>query len=162
MGPKHQMVICYECAFNSGVGACHCHIILKPTFKFKYCTWLLYKNNQHNQLINFSTASKGYRWLFSSAIPDFSLLLNLPNNCSTTISFPGLWKSEWLLYHSSAVWIHSWVFHYCLSGVKPRSSSCNRLPSNGNAAQTSKEDGKKLQVEQTGAQDLLFISHHVL
>uniref|UniRef100_A0A3Q3MS15 MAP7 domain containing 3 n=1 Tax=Mastacembelus armatus TaxID=205130 RepID=A0A3Q3MS15_9TELE len=34
--------------------------------------------------------------------------------------------------------------------VKPRSSSCNRLPSNGNAAQTSKEDGKKLQVEQTG------------
>ncbi|XP_026214117.1 ensconsin isoform X4 [Anabas testudineus] len=34
--------------------------------------------------------------------------------------------------------------------VKQRSSSCNRLPSNGNAAQTSKEDGKKLQVEQTG------------
>ncbi|XP_022057463.1 MAP7 domain-containing protein 2 isoform X4 [Acanthochromis polyacanthus] len=32
--------------------------------------------------------------------------------------------------------------------VKPRSSSCNRLPSN--AAQASKEDGKKLQVEQTG------------
>ncbi|XP_051810934.1 ensconsin isoform X3 [Acanthochromis polyacanthus] len=31
--------------------------------------------------------------------------------------------------------------------VKPRSSSCNRLPSN--AAQASKEDGKKLQVEQT-------------
>ncbi|XP_075337795.1 uncharacterized protein map7d3 isoform X3 [Odontesthes bonariensis] len=34
--------------------------------------------------------------------------------------------------------------------VKPRSSSCNRLPSNGNAAQASKEDGKKLQVEQSG------------
>ncbi|KAM7389248.1 hypothetical protein PAMP_023238 [Pampus punctatissimus] len=34
--------------------------------------------------------------------------------------------------------------------VKPRSSSCNRLPSNGNAAQTTKEGGKKLQVEQTG------------
>ncbi|XP_062281134.1 ensconsin isoform X1 [Scomber scombrus] len=34
--------------------------------------------------------------------------------------------------------------------VKPRSSSCNRLPSNGNAAQATKEDGKKLQVEQTG------------
>nr|XP_043896090.1 ensconsin isoform X7 [Solea senegalensis] len=35
--------------------------------------------------------------------------------------------------------------------VKPRSSSCNRLPSNGNvAAQASKEDGKKLQVDQTG------------
>ncbi|XP_069550417.1 ensconsin isoform X8 [Brachyistius frenatus] len=34
------------------------------------------------------------------------------------------------------------------TGVKPRSSSCNRLPSNGNAAQASKEDGKK--VEQTG------------
>ncbi|XP_022616144.1 ensconsin-like isoform X5 [Seriola dumerili] len=34
--------------------------------------------------------------------------------------------------------------------AKPRSSSCNRLPSNGNAAQASKEDGKKLQVEQTG------------
>ncbi|XP_053179867.1 ensconsin [Scomber japonicus] len=34
--------------------------------------------------------------------------------------------------------------------VKPRSSSCNRLPSNGIAAQASKEDGKKLQVEQTG------------
>ncbi|KAM9357470.1 uncharacterized protein map7d3 [Symphorus nematophorus] len=34
--------------------------------------------------------------------------------------------------------------------VKLRSSSCNRLPSNGNAAQASKEDGKKLQVEQTG------------
>ncbi|XP_051277047.1 ensconsin isoform X2 [Dicentrarchus labrax] len=34
--------------------------------------------------------------------------------------------------------------------VKPRSSSCNRLPSNDNAAQASKEDGKKLQVEQTG------------
>ncbi|XP_037833494.1 MAP7 domain-containing protein 2 isoform X6 [Kryptolebias marmoratus] len=34
--------------------------------------------------------------------------------------------------------------------VKPRSSSCNRLPSNGMAAQASKEDGKKLQVEQTG------------
>ncbi|XP_028445510.1 ensconsin isoform X5 [Perca flavescens] len=34
--------------------------------------------------------------------------------------------------------------------VKPRSSSCNRLPNNGNAAQASKEDGKKLQVEQTG------------
>ncbi|XP_078025541.1 uncharacterized protein map7d3 isoform X4 [Epinephelus lanceolatus] len=35
-------------------------------------------------------------------------------------------------------------------GAKPRSSSCNRLPNNGNAAQASKEDGKKLQVEQTG------------
>ncbi|XP_055368226.1 ensconsin isoform X9 [Betta splendens] len=34
--------------------------------------------------------------------------------------------------------------------VKARSSSCNRLPSNGNAPQTSKEDGRKLQVEQTG------------
>ncbi|XP_056238188.1 ensconsin isoform X5 [Seriola aureovittata] len=34
--------------------------------------------------------------------------------------------------------------------AKPRSSSCNRLPSSGNAAQASKEDGKKLQVEQTG------------
>ncbi|KAM7417404.1 hypothetical protein PAMA_017184 [Pampus argenteus] len=34
--------------------------------------------------------------------------------------------------------------------VKPRSSSCNRLPSNGNAAQATKEGGKKLQVEQTG------------
>ncbi|XP_060904395.1 ensconsin isoform X1 [Labrus mixtus] len=34
--------------------------------------------------------------------------------------------------------------------VKQRSSSCNRLSSNGNAAQASKEDGKKLQVEQTG------------
>ncbi|XP_034738623.1 ensconsin isoform X2 [Etheostoma cragini] len=33
---------------------------------------------------------------------------------------------------------------------KPRSSSCNRLPNNGNAAQASKEDGKKFQVEQTG------------
>ncbi|XP_036932234.1 ensconsin isoform X4 [Acanthopagrus latus] len=33
--------------------------------------------------------------------------------------------------------------------AKQRSSSCNRLPSNGNAAQASKEDGKKLQVEQT-------------
>ncbi|XP_055368225.1 ensconsin isoform X6 [Betta splendens] len=33
--------------------------------------------------------------------------------------------------------------------VKARSSSCNRLPSNGNAPQTSKEDGRKLQVEQT-------------
>ncbi|XP_060904402.1 ensconsin isoform X7 [Labrus mixtus] len=36
------------------------------------------------------------------------------------------------------------------TGVKQRSSSCNRLSSNGNAAQASKEDGKKLQVEQTG------------
>lgn len=45
------------------------------------------------------------------------------------------------------------LFHHCPSGVKPRSSSCNRLPSNGNAAQASKEDGKKLQVEQTGAKD---------
>uniref|UniRef100_A0A3B4YGL1 MAP7 domain containing 3 n=1 Tax=Seriola lalandi dorsalis TaxID=1841481 RepID=A0A3B4YGL1_SERLL len=35
-------------------------------------------------------------------------------------------------------------------GAKPRSSSCNRLPSSDNAAQASKEDGKKLQVEQTG------------
>ncbi|XP_072251549.1 uncharacterized protein map7d3 isoform X6 [Leuresthes tenuis] len=34
--------------------------------------------------------------------------------------------------------------------VKPRSSSCNRLPSNGNAAQASKEDCKKLLVEQSG------------
>ncbi|KAM4585913.1 uncharacterized protein map7d3 isoform 2-T2 [Fundulus diaphanus] len=34
--------------------------------------------------------------------------------------------------------------------VRPRSSSCNRLPSNGIDAQASKEDGKKLQVEQTG------------
>ncbi|XP_033948524.1 ensconsin isoform X3 [Pseudochaenichthys georgianus] len=34
--------------------------------------------------------------------------------------------------------------------VKQRSSSCNRLPNNGNAAQASKEDGKKLQVEPTG------------
>ncbi|XP_070693545.1 ensconsin [Pempheris klunzingeri] len=34
--------------------------------------------------------------------------------------------------------------------VKQRSSSCNRLPSNGNASQAIKEDGKKLQVEQTG------------
>ncbi|XP_029971991.1 MAP7 domain-containing protein 2 isoform X8 [Salarias fasciatus] len=31
--------------------------------------------------------------------------------------------------------------------VKPRSSSCNRLPSNGNAAQASKEDGKKQPTE---------------
>ncbi|XP_029133562.1 ensconsin isoform X10 [Labrus bergylta] len=35
--------------------------------------------------------------------------------------------------------------------VKQRSSSCNRLSSNGNAAQASKEDGKKLQVEQTAS-----------
>ncbi|XP_056898424.1 ensconsin isoform X3 [Takifugu flavidus] len=34
--------------------------------------------------------------------------------------------------------------------VKPRSSSCNRLPSNNSAAQANKEEGKKLQVEQTG------------
>nr|XP_019936995.1 PREDICTED: ensconsin-like isoform X7 [Paralichthys olivaceus] len=34
--------------------------------------------------------------------------------------------------------------------VKQRSSSCNRLPSNVNASQASKEDGKKLQVEKTG------------
>ncbi|XP_034398864.1 ensconsin isoform X6 [Cyclopterus lumpus] len=34
--------------------------------------------------------------------------------------------------------------------VKPRSSSCNRLPNNGNAAQASKEDCKKPQVELTG------------
>ncbi|XP_059201745.1 ensconsin isoform X2 [Centropristis striata] len=34
--------------------------------------------------------------------------------------------------------------------IKQRSSSCNRLPNSGNAAQASKEDGKKLQVEQTG------------
>ncbi|XP_035506528.1 ensconsin isoform X1 [Scophthalmus maximus] len=34
--------------------------------------------------------------------------------------------------------------------AKPRSSSCNRLPSNANASQASKEEGKKLQVEQTG------------
>ncbi|XP_068596637.1 ensconsin [Brachionichthys hirsutus] len=34
--------------------------------------------------------------------------------------------------------------------VKLRSSSCNRLPSNSNAAQASKEDGKKLQAEHTG------------
>ncbi|XP_053735084.1 ensconsin isoform X6 [Synchiropus splendidus] len=32
---------------------------------------------------------------------------------------------------------------------KSRSSSCNRLPSNGKAAQATKEDDKKLQVEQT-------------
>uniref|UniRef100_A0A8C4ERJ4 MAP7 domain containing 3 n=1 Tax=Dicentrarchus labrax TaxID=13489 RepID=A0A8C4ERJ4_DICLA len=44
--------------------------------------------------------------------------------------------------------------------VKPRSSSCNRLPSNDNAAQASKEDGKKLQVEQTGAKDPLSIPHY--
>uniref|UniRef100_A0A1A8DPX2 MAP7 domain containing 3 n=1 Tax=Nothobranchius kadleci TaxID=1051664 RepID=A0A1A8DPX2_NOTKA len=35
-------------------------------------------------------------------------------------------------------------------GVKPRSSSCNRLSSNDTAAQASKEGGKKLQVELTG------------
>uniref|UniRef100_A0A3Q4I268 MAP7 domain containing 3 n=1 Tax=Neolamprologus brichardi TaxID=32507 RepID=A0A3Q4I268_NEOBR len=46
--------------------------------------------------------------------------------------------------------------------VKPRSSSCNRLPSNANADQASKEDDKKLQVEQTGAKDPLFISHDTL
>ncbi|XP_056295086.1 ensconsin isoform X5 [Pseudoliparis swirei] len=40
--------------------------------------------------------------------------------------------------------------HHCLSGVKPRSSSCNRLPNNGNAAQASKEDCKKPRVEPTG------------
>uniref|UniRef100_A0A3P9P254 MAP7 domain containing 3 n=1 Tax=Poecilia reticulata TaxID=8081 RepID=A0A3P9P254_POERE len=34
--------------------------------------------------------------------------------------------------------------------VRPRSSSCNRLPSNGTAAQACKGDGKQLQVEQTG------------
>ncbi|XP_037315868.2 ensconsin isoform X7 [Pungitius pungitius] len=34
--------------------------------------------------------------------------------------------------------------------VKQRSSSCNRLPNNGNAALASKEDGKKPQVEPTG------------
>uniref|UniRef100_A0A3Q3VJQ9 Uncharacterized protein n=1 Tax=Mola mola TaxID=94237 RepID=A0A3Q3VJQ9_MOLML len=37
--------------------------------------------------------------------------------------------------------------------VKPRSSSCNRLPSNANAGQASKEDGKMVQVEQPGAKD---------
>ncbi|XP_032411522.1 ensconsin isoform X9 [Xiphophorus hellerii] len=35
-------------------------------------------------------------------------------------------------------------------GVRPRSSSCNRLPSNGMAAQAGKGDGKQLQVEETG------------
>ncbi|KAM8849044.1 uncharacterized protein map7d3 isoform 10-T10 [Synchiropus picturatus] len=35
---------------------------------------------------------------------------------------------------------------------KSRSSSCNRLPSNGKAAQATKEDDKKLQVEQTECQ----------
>ncbi|XP_077956752.1 uncharacterized protein map7d3 isoform X5 [Gasterosteus aculeatus] len=34
--------------------------------------------------------------------------------------------------------------------VKQRSSSCNRLPNNGNAALASKEDGKKPHVEPTG------------
>uniref|UniRef100_A0A3P9HP39 MAP7 domain containing 3 n=1 Tax=Oryzias latipes TaxID=8090 RepID=A0A3P9HP39_ORYLA len=34
-------------------------------------------------------------------------------------------------------------------GAKPRSSSCNRLPSNGNDAQAANEDGKKLQSQQT-------------
>uniref|UniRef100_A0A667WN27 MAP7 domain containing 3 n=1 Tax=Myripristis murdjan TaxID=586833 RepID=A0A667WN27_9TELE len=34
--------------------------------------------------------------------------------------------------------------------VKRRSSSCNRLPSNGNAAQATKEDSNKPQVEKTG------------
>ncbi|XP_053735089.1 ensconsin isoform X11 [Synchiropus splendidus] len=34
---------------------------------------------------------------------------------------------------------------------KSRSSSCNRLPSNGKAAQATKEDDKKLQVEQTAS-----------
>ncbi|XP_071374314.1 ensconsin isoform X1 [Centroberyx affinis] len=34
--------------------------------------------------------------------------------------------------------------------AKRRSSSCNRLPSNSNAAQAAKEDSKKPQVEQTG------------
>ncbi|XP_074504561.1 uncharacterized protein map7d3 isoform X7 [Sebastes fasciatus] len=34
--------------------------------------------------------------------------------------------------------------------VKQRSSSCNRLSNNDNAAQATKEEGKKLQVEQTG------------
>lgn len=58
------------------------------------------------------------------------------------------------------MYIHQWVFHHCLSGVRPRSSSCNRLPSNGNAAQASKEDGKKLQVEKTGAKDPLSIPHY--
>uniref|UniRef100_A0A3B3I515 MAP7 domain containing 3 n=1 Tax=Oryzias latipes TaxID=8090 RepID=A0A3B3I515_ORYLA len=33
--------------------------------------------------------------------------------------------------------------------AKPRSSSCNRLPSNGNDAQAANEDGKKLQSQQT-------------
>lgn len=52
------------------------------------------------------------------------------------------------------------MFRHCLPGVKQRSSSCNRLPSNANAAQASKEDGKKLQVEQTGAKDPLSIPHY--
>lgn len=52
------------------------------------------------------------------------------------------------------------MFHHCLSGAKPRSSSCNRLPSNANATQASKDDGKKLQVEQTGAKDPLTIPHY--
>ncbi|KAM8907728.1 uncharacterized protein map7d3 isoform 1-T1 [Spinachia spinachia] len=34
--------------------------------------------------------------------------------------------------------------------IKQRSSSCNRLPNNGNAALASKEDGKKPEVEPTG------------
>ncbi|CAG09832.1 unnamed protein product, partial [Tetraodon nigroviridis] len=37
--------------------------------------------------------------------------------------------------------------------IKPRSSSCNRLPSNISAAQASKEDGKKLQVEETANEE---------
>ncbi|XP_035983626.1 MAP7 domain-containing protein 2 isoform X8 [Fundulus heteroclitus] len=39
--------------------------------------------------------------------------------------------------------------------VRARSSSCNRLPSNGIDAQASKEDGKKLQVEQTASASAL-------
>lgn len=74
-----------------------------------------------------------------------------------------LYLSLWIYFIEidvSTAKIQLLMFHRCLSGVKPRSSSCNRLPSNNSAAQASKEEGKKLQVEQTGAENPLSIQQN--
>ena len=114
----------------------------------------------------FSTDSMGCQCHFLFLM----LLISLHLSSCLIFMFFLSWAYEYILlkkYKSERCWtIHKTVLFkftigcfVILSGIKQRSSSCNRLPNNGNAAQASKEDGKKLQVEQTGAKDPLSIPH---
>lgn len=150
-----------------------CHNILNPVLIHIEYIRSVQKKSWNGYLI--STGNNQCRWVnhissqplqagsviffFLFSITGFSLLLSLFHNKLCHHSEYNIWINSKMLCTSYKLVS---LFHHCPSGVKPRSSSCNRLPSNANAAQASKEDDKKLQVEQTGAKGPLFISHDTL